>query len=737
VIGKLRGRSATELRDRIVQFGWVLTERAGVMPRFAIPSAMSSIPATPWPSIDADAIAARIATDERRLLLEHAERIVSGRFDVLGREGLSYGTPVDWQRDPLTGRSAERVHWSRVPYLDAAVVGDHKVTWEVNRHQWFVTLGQAWVLTRDARYVDTAVALLRDWLDANPPKVGINWCSALELAFRVQSWLHGMRLIGDAAQFPASLRTDLLAAVAVHASHIERNLSRWFSPNTHLTGEALALLSVGCAWPTLGRAARWRSIGWEILCAELPKQVQPDGVYFEQSAWYQAYTVDFYVQAMAWAGWAKLPIPHDMRDRVRLAARALRAVTRPDGTIARLGDDDGGYTQRLTAAPFGDMTDTLWRAAAALDDPSLVPPINGARSSLLWLEGCAAFDRLAHWSPTQAGSSVALRDGGWFVLAEDGAASRPHWLIFDGGPHGSPPYGHSHADALAIDVSVHGVPLLVDPGTGAYVGEQRRWFRSTRAHNTVTVDGRDSSEQWTSFKWKSAARTLLEGFGVAREAQWVGASHDGYERLADPVRHHRILLRFDRRYWLMFDSLTAASRHDVTLTFQAAPGAAVSATPRGDIAISADGVCLRLALDPLLHVGIEDRAVSPLYELSLPACAVVGTAAIDCDTTFCSVFAAEDEAGAVQVARLPTRSSWRVTHAHGADVVACPRGTAVTFGSVTFDGSAFAVLGADAPHTVVAVGTGTLHLDRRQISLGPDSICVAHRAPDGTWTLES
>ncbi len=737
MIGKLRGRSAVELRDRLVQFGWSLSERAGWMPGPRCPMPDTSMPATPWPAIDTAAVRRGVPAGEQQVLIARADRILRGTFDVLGLEGLSYGAPVNWQCDPLAGRSAPMMHWSRVPYLDASVVGDHKVTWEVNRHQWFVSLAQAFQLTGDPRYVHRAEELLRAWLAANPPKRGINWCSALELAFRVQSWVYGLRIMGESANVPLDLVRELQVATVVHAQHIERNLSTWFSPNTHLTGEALALLTVGCAWPDLPGAARWRAKGWQILCEQLPKQLRTDGVYFEQSAWYQAYTVDFYVLAFAWARMAGFSVPAAMQERVRLAARALRAVTRPDGTIARLGDDDGGYTVRLTGRPLGDMTDTLWRALALLGDPDLRPPVDGGRAALLWLEGEAAFDAVGSIHARQTVGSTALRDGGWCTLREPGATpSTDHWLILDAGPHGTAPYAHSHADALAVDLSVRGVPLLVDPGTGAYVGEPRARLRSTCVHNTVTVDGRDSSEQWSSFKWKTAATAGLTGFGVGRGAQWVSAFHSGYERLADPVRHHRTILRLDRHYWLMFDTLTATAPHQVAITLQGAIGAVITAEQPHRFMVQRDAAVLRVALDPTLTAQIELRSVSPAYGCEFEAPAISASASIARSATLCCVYGSDDEAGVLSLSIVESSRAWTVIHEHGADLVGAPSGRELRLGPARFDGVAMAVLGADAPHTVVAAGAGTLHLESHRVTLGADDICVARRAADGTWTME-
>src|SRR5688572_5465738 len=82
-----------------------------------------------------------------------AESILASRYDVLGYHQLAWNSPdgaVDWHLDPVTGRTAPRQFWATVPYLDPSS-GDHKVIWELNRHQHWLQLGRALSLTGDRR----------------------------------------------------------------------------------------------------------------------------------------------------------------------------------------------------------------------------------------------------------------------------------------------------------------------------------------------------------------------------------------------------------------------------------------------------------------------------------------------------------------------------------------------------------------------------------------------------------
>src|SRR5262249_40437584 len=127
--------------------------------------------------------------DERLSIVRKADRAVRGRFDVFGNTSIDFGSPTNWRLEPAAGKQTGLVHWSRIDYLNPSIAGDKKITWELNRHSHFVTLGQAYLMTRDEGYAEAFVDQATSWMDQNPPNLGINWSSSLELAFRVIAWI--------------------------------------------------------------------------------------------------------------------------------------------------------------------------------------------------------------------------------------------------------------------------------------------------------------------------------------------------------------------------------------------------------------------------------------------------------------------------------------------------------------------------------------------------------------------
>src|SRR5258705_52442 len=321
-----------------------------------------------WPGAAADATA-------------RADRIVAGTYDLLGYRGLRF---TDWHSDPVHHRQAPRICWAEVPYLDPAI-GDHKIIWELNRHQHWLQLGRAWWLTGDERYARAVVEQLESWLAENPPLTGINWSSMLEIGFRTISWTmaahflaagSGQQAAGSKSQrFTASCRlpaASFLIAIDHQLRHVEHHLSYYFSPNTHLTGEALALYVVGHAFPELAASERWIATGRRILLQEIDRQILPDGGHAERSTHYQRYTLDFYLLALLTARrTADVDAARTFGAVVAQLAEFTRAMADADGRLPLIGDDDGGMLWPIAGRECNDVRDSLAVAAVALDRPGL------------------------------------------------------------------------------------------------------------------------------------------------------------------------------------------------------------------------------------------------------------------------------------------------------------------------------------------------------------------------------
>jgi|SRR5580704_3290447 hypothetical protein len=503
-------------------------------------------------------------------IIRQADAVCRHRFDLLGYENLDYGHPINWHLDAVHGKQAPKQAFYKIRYLEFDEVGDCKVTWELNRHQHFVTLAKAYLLTDDRRYADQIFQQWQAWHGENPYARGINWASSLEVAFRTLSWIWMYHLLEGTPVLPPKFREQYLRAQALNGRHIERYLSTYFSPNTHLLGEAVALFFLGALCPELTPAARWKQRGWELVLQEARRQVQADGFHFEQSTYYHVYALDFFLHAALLAQLNGMAIPHEFEQTLGRMCDALWLLGRC-GTPPRLGDDDGGRLFDPARNRDEHLLDPLSTGAAIFHRGDYKDAARSLSEETIWLlgeQGVAEWDRVQGRPPVLA--SASLSSAGLYLIA---TPNPPSQFVVRAGPQGAQSAGHGHADALSICLHSQGRALLIDPGTLEYVGRgpERDRFRCTGMHNSVTVDGKSQSEPAGPFAWKRLTHSKAEHWISGETFDFFLGTHDGYSRLATPVTHHRWIVSLKSGLTLVRDVAHGMGQHRLDIAWHLGP----------------------------------------------------------------------------------------------------------------------------------------------------------------------
>ncbi len=544
-----------------------------------------------------------------------AQRIIEGRFTIFDLEDCKLGSPPNWNRDPLTGREAPLQHASTLDYRDERIVGNIKYLWEPSRHLHVPTLAQAYALTGDARYAQALRVHIESWIDQCPPHLGAHWTSSLELGIRLINWSIAWQLIGghDSAVFAdadgAAFRERWLQSVYVQTRAITRHLSRFSSANNHLIGETAGVWIASVTWGAWPEMRRWGERCKRILEEEVLKQNAPDGVNREQAFSYQQFVLDFALLAGLAARSAQSDFSAAYWQRLEAMIDFLACMMDAGGNVPMIGDADDGYVVRLApdgygARDWGLGSDLLQNTTASFTRAPRPESSNQAsdnyrsliatgavlfnRADLArkaarfddksrWLLGRAgeqAFSQLLAEAPLRYTGTRAFPHAGYFLLGDRYETSDEVKMVVDAGPLGYLSIAaHGHADALSIALSVGGEEVLVDPGTYAYhtSPEWRRYFRGTRAHNTVLVDGRDQSDQSGNFMWSRHANARCIEFVDELPVQRFVGEHDGYAVLSDPVSHRReIEYDASARRFTIVDILECKGPHTVRLHWHCA-----------------------------------------------------------------------------------------------------------------------------------------------------------------------
>lgn len=385
-------------------------------------------------------------------------------------------------------------------------------------------------------WVDAEAAL--NWIESNPRGLRPAW-EPYPLSRRIVNWVKHIECPSD----------RILTSLAQQADYLSHTVEHHLLGN-HLFVNAKALVFAGIYLSV----DRWLRQGLEILGHEVPEQILRDGGHFELSPMYHSLILEDLLDLVN-LGRA---YPGLLPDFSEPAARMLcwaKHMSHPDGDIAFFNDTAFGV-----AAPAGEL--------------------------------CAYATRLGIKPATQP-----LSDSGYIRLENDNTL-----VLFDAAPVGSTYQpGHAHADTLSFELSHRGRRIAVNSGTSTYEkSAERQRQRGTAAHNTVRIDGRDSSEVWGAFRVGARARVVAVS---TDHCTWAEASHDGYR----PIIHRRRLELFSKRLAIT-DWIEGIGDHSLEIYFHMVPG-----------------IDARLvSLDPALIRSVHGTTFHPHFDLSIPNQTVFG-----------------------------------------------------------------------------------------------------------------
>lgn len=344
-------------------------------------------------------------------------------------------------------------------------------------------------------------------------------------SLRTVAWAAALSSIDG---WPAGLQQELTGELARQGAYLRRAVERDIGGN-HVIKNAKAITVAGA----VTGAGRLYDFGLRLLRREIGDQLLADGGHEERSTSYHREVANDLREVACLLEQAGDGVPDWLERAVAQTTAWQTAMAGPDGRLPLLNDAwEGPPVERLVDEPLSDL------------------PASG-------------------YTVLRAGGDQAVLDAGPIC------------------PRHLPP--HAHADVLSFVLWGDGRPLIVDPGTYTYSGPGRNAFRSTRAHNTVEVDGESQCVFWGDFRAAFQPRVSRREPRHVDGAVVLAASHDGYRRLSDPVVHRRIFVWCPGHGLVVVDVLEARRPHRVRSTLHLAPGAAQSTTRVGPFELAALG----------------------------------------------------------------------------------------------------------------------------------------------------
>jgi hypothetical protein len=446
----------------------------------------------------------------------------------------------------------------------------------------------------------------------------------MDVGLRAVNWTIGLELIRPCQAIPREFWQEAYKALFDHGTFIENHLEdrkTYGVASNHFLSNVIGLFFLAAVFDDLPKGAAWDRQSRAWLAHEMDLQVLPDGADFESSVPYHRLVTELFLGAARLADFRGRPFPKRMLGRVRTMVDFISAVQRPDGLMPQVGDADDGRLHILSGYGGWQPQDArhLFGPAACMFQKG---------------EWASTGGESGHWESVWWGLEPAdvppltpiVRDGvrhfpnsGLTVLRY-----RTDYLLVTNGIVGTDGFGnHKHNDLLGFEYHVSGVPVLVDPGSYIYTPDPptRNAFRSTRSHNTVSVDGEEQNELRPNelFRmFEKANPEMLEARDQPSGLRYRGRHH-GYTRLTEPVVHERTftMSRLDRALTVT-DSLRGRGRHRLRWHFHFAPDVQLSLEGPGGFTIRTPAGLLHLTAPETLQAVIGAAWYSPSYGVRIP-----------------------------------------------------------------------------------------------------------------------
>jgi hypothetical protein len=451
-------------------------------------------------------------------------RIYNCHFDLTKR--------LDWYFTDRNNSRWPECHYSKINYRPGNPYGDIRINWELNRLQFLPVMAVA--------DEDLAKSILKDWMTNNLFVHGPAYLASMEVALR---WLSIYRAACLFKQpLSKEFELDLTGLAVASGKFIESRLSTHSSAGNHLVVEAVGLFWIGKALEGSRIGNLWTSKARNILKVQVPGQINPDGSNKEQSFWYLGFVLDALFHYFLLEDQKMIPL--EVKNCVEKMLEYIHDLTLSNGSFPDYGDRDDGFVFRTHGnydeSPFPGL---LSIGAFFFNRPQWNWDTQQSKDCLFfWTNRSGEIAKVAEDRHSQSELSLqpkvnVFKDSGMTLMKWDkGRLLFKHSRLGLGNT-----CGHGHADALSVLFYWRDVPVLIDLGSGQYNGDQaiRNFFRSTIAHNTVEVGGKNQAKILGPFLWEESYETTLKEVGETPSLH-AEACHNGYMKAFSVLHSRRV-----------------------------------------------------------------------------------------------------------------------------------------------------------------------------------------------------
>ena len=512
---------------------------------------------------------------EKEKVIISANKVLKHEFEILGSGPVKL-EPIDWHVDFKSGFCWPKgIFYKDYIQVDLSNNADVKVPRELSRGHHLLWLGQAYLLTKNEKYVMEFVFQINNWIDENPVMRSINWGCAMDVSIRAVNWMYALNMVLSSDNISDSFIKKITNSLFEHGWFVYRNLEKSI-PNSgnHYASNIVGLIFLGEFFKMENEGTNWFNFGLQEYYNEIRNQILPSGPQFEKSTSYHRLVTELFLYTYLFLKRQNLNIPLDIRYRIKKMLDFTLYYIKPNGKAPLIGDEDNGRLLPFLEYEIVDHRYLLSIGAVEFNNSHYKKYSKGYVNDsffLLGKDGELHFNKVK--SVNENLKSKAFPDAGFCILRQDefymfinnsGAAKYSDTKLIGG--------SHAHADMLSFELAVGETSFLVDPGSYVYTSspKDRNLFRSTAMHNTLTIDRTDQHTlpKEDLFITKNIGKPVIFEFDFNNVFDRFEGSHNGFEKLKNGITHHReILFHKTKQQWEIVDNLTGNGDHEINWHF--------------------------------------------------------------------------------------------------------------------------------------------------------------------------
>jgi heparan-sulfate lyase len=426
----------------------------------------------------------------------------------------------------------EDINWATNPFPDKEWI------WQLNRMTFWDAMGKAYWHTGNEKYAREWAAQLLDWTRDNPRDAehAYAWRS-IEAGIRGHRWTSHFQYFIDSPVFTPEVLVAYLNSCYDHAAYL---MTKYSKGSNWALMEAEGMAFIALTFPEFRDSKKWREEAIQRLNKEITNQVYPDGHQRELAFGYHMGCIGWFMRTyeLARMNGQTDAFPQTYLQRIEKMCEVPMKLAFPDGSTPQFGDAWSGkpgqcYAQLREWARLFDRPDFLYVATEGKEGQK------------------------------PESTAFAFKESGLYAM-------RSSWdkdaisLVLKCGPDGG---GHCQPDNGTFELYAGGRHLMPDAGSYIYSGdpENRAWFRQTKVHQTLTLNGANSAYAPKLIRWDPGEKQDV-----------LVVENQSYPNL----RHRRTVLFVDKTYFVIVDEAEGTATGEVDIHFQLAPGKAAFDTTR-------------------------------------------------------------------------------------------------------------------------------------------------------------